>query len=99
MAPLSSRKLEMRPLSNAVKNVSGMQVSVCRDVENLEKNQTSNLVFILSFQAPFTENHSLFASNIEIDDVTATTSVRHFCVCLLSSLNVESIDVVVINNN
>lgn len=37
MAPLSSRKLEMRPLSNAVKNVSGMQVSVCRDVENLEK--------------------------------------------------------------
>lgn len=36
IAPLSSLKLEIRPLSNAVKNVSGIQVNVCRDVENLE---------------------------------------------------------------
>lgn len=35
IAPLSSRKLDMRPLSKAVKNVSGIQVRVCRDVENL----------------------------------------------------------------
>lgn len=35
MAPVSSRRLEMRPPSRAVKNVSGMEVSVWRDVEKL----------------------------------------------------------------
>lgn len=35
IAPLSSRKLDIRPLSNAVKNVSGMPHNVWRDVENL----------------------------------------------------------------
>lgn len=39
MAPLSSRNDEIRPLSNAVKNVSGMQVRVWRDVENLKCEQ------------------------------------------------------------
>ena len=34
--PVSSRKLEIRPLSSAVKNVSGIHVNVCRDVENLK---------------------------------------------------------------
>ena len=34
---LSSRKLEMRPFNKAVKKVSGIQVSVCRDVENLKE--------------------------------------------------------------
>lgn len=37
IAPLSSLKLDILPLSNAVKNVSGIQVRVCRDVENLKK--------------------------------------------------------------
>lgn len=37
IAPVSSRKLEMRPLNKAVKNVSGIHVNVCRDVENLKK--------------------------------------------------------------
>lgn len=36
MAPLSSLKLDMRPLNSAVKNVSGMHVNVWRDVENLK---------------------------------------------------------------
>lgn len=35
IAPVSSFKLDIRPLSKAVKNVSGIHVSVCRDVENL----------------------------------------------------------------
>lgn len=36
IAPVSSRRLEIRPLNNAVKNVSGTHVNVCRDVENLK---------------------------------------------------------------
>lgn len=36
MAPVSSRRLEIRPDSRAVKNVSGMQVKVWREVENLQ---------------------------------------------------------------
>lgn len=36
MAPFSSRRLEMRPLRRAVKNVSGINVRVCFEVENLE---------------------------------------------------------------
>lgn len=36
IAPLSSRKLDIRPLSRAVKNVSGTHVNVCREVENLD---------------------------------------------------------------
>lgn len=36
IAPFSSRKLEMRPLKRAVKNVSGITVKVCRDVEKLK---------------------------------------------------------------
>lgn len=35
IAPVSSLRLEMRPLNRAVKNESGTQVNVCRDVENL----------------------------------------------------------------
>lgn len=36
IAPFSSRNEEIRPLNRAVKNVSGIHVSVWRDVENLE---------------------------------------------------------------
>lgn len=36
MAPVSSLTVGIRPLSSAVKNVSGTQVSVCHDVENLK---------------------------------------------------------------
>lgn len=35
MALCSSLRLEMRPLRRAVKKVSGIHVSVCRDVEKL----------------------------------------------------------------
>lgn len=35
MSPLSSRSVDMRPLSRAVKKVSGSWVRVCREVENL----------------------------------------------------------------
>lgn len=37
MAPVSSRTVGMRPLNRAVKNVSGTQVNVCHDVENLQE--------------------------------------------------------------
>lgn len=36
IAPVSSRKLDIRPLNKAVKNVSGIHVNVWRDVENLK---------------------------------------------------------------
>jgi hypothetical protein len=36
IAPVSSRKLEIRPLNKAVKKESGTQVNVCREVENLK---------------------------------------------------------------
>lgn len=35
IAPLSSRRLEIRPLSKLVKNVSFIRVNVCFEVENL----------------------------------------------------------------
>lgn len=37
MAPVSSRRLDIRPLNRAVKKESGTQVNVCRDVENLKQ--------------------------------------------------------------
>lgn len=36
IAPVSSRTVGMRPLSRAVKNVSGTHVRVCHEVENLK---------------------------------------------------------------
>lgn len=45
IAPLSSRKLDMRPPNNAVKNVSGTQVKVCRDVENLHREDMRVIPF------------------------------------------------------
>lgn len=38
IAPFSSRRLDILPLKRAVKNVSGMRVRVCFDVENLSEN-------------------------------------------------------------
>ena len=38
IAPDSSRRVDMRPDSNEVKNVSGTHVSVCLDVLNLESS-------------------------------------------------------------
>lgn len=47
IAPVSSRRLEMRPLNRAVKKESGTQVNVCREVENLKKNSSLHLnIFI-----------------------------------------------------
>lgn len=43
IAPVSSRKLDILPLSKAVKNESGIHVSVWREVENLKnKEQEEN---------------------------------------------------------
>lgn len=39
MALCSSRRLDMRPLSRAVKKVSGIHVSVCLDVEKLQQEE------------------------------------------------------------
>lgn len=63
IAPLSSLKLEIRPLSNAVKNVSGIQVKVCRDVENLqifcEQHYKVNWIFLFDeSQLTFFHQHS-----------------------------------------
>lgn len=38
IAPASSLTVGILPLSRAVKNVSGTQVSVCHDVANLKSN-------------------------------------------------------------
>lgn len=46
MAPVSSRKLEILPDSSAVKKVSGMQVKVWRDVENLRVNDSCVVIYV-----------------------------------------------------
>lgn len=40
IAPFSSLKLEILPLRRAVKKVSGINVKVCLDVENLRKQRS-----------------------------------------------------------
>lgn len=47
MAPVSSRRLEIRPDNRAVKNVSGMQVKVWREVENLRQVKYNYYVKLL----------------------------------------------------
>lgn len=40
IAPVSSLTVGIRPLSKAVKNVSGTHVKVCQDVANLKKSRS-----------------------------------------------------------
>lgn len=89
IAPLSSRKLDMRPLKSAVKNVSGMQVNVWRDVENLkwnrgsqkqaDKKESAAMEKTRSFHFYFANScfHLLFATNIQMNNIT-TVIQRHF---------------------
>lgn len=50
IAPFSSLSTDILPLNNAVKNVSGIHVSVCRDVVNLVrkliKYNTTTFLFL-----------------------------------------------------
>ena len=45
-APLSSLREEMRPLSSAVKKLSGTHVKVCQEVENLDPGQIEVKIII-----------------------------------------------------
>lgn len=49
IAPVSSLKLEIRPLNKAVKKESGTQVNVCRDVENLKYNLFTLTIILIIY--------------------------------------------------
>jgi len=49
IAPVSSRRLEIRPLKRAVKKESGTHVNVCRDVENLKTDHFEYLFLSLNW--------------------------------------------------
>ena len=80
IAPVSSRKLDILPFSNAVKNVSGIQSNVWRDVENLQSKFHINT--LIQTQKQRNLRILPLATHIQINQITRTTwstKVGHCC--------------------